>query len=507
MLDQLARRVRTLLSRARRVERRELREFRRWAETTNRVVHLSMLVFVPLLIAVVTTLANAVPQLTFLLFPPLASGTYTLFVDPTAKYSDPKRFVVGLTIGAVCGLGALNVSSAVLAPPTGQFAVSATAAGLAVLATGLVTWPLDIEEPSSYSTALLALLVQPNQQLAFVGSISLASALVASVFVVWRARFYDRRATYLYGSTTGDDHVLVPMRGETAGRTAMLGARLAAAHEASKVVLLDMVSDSEAAATERELLQDTVKLDMFSETDTDVSGTGRTELAGRIAGDGGDAVDAQTTEAADFDAHVDWLETHAARIETRTGVPCQVVVAIDDGNPAATTLQTAAETNCDLVVAPYESEHGALSPYLRRLFRGNTDVLVHRSRAERSHWKRVLVPVRRTSDVAHNMVDFATRLAGKSGHVAVATCIDEHQNRRPAEEMLADLVEPFDGAIETRVSRAGINEFLETSGTQYDLVMIGASRDRSAASRFVSPPTFERLDDVDTDVAIVDRSH
>ncbi|MBX0323786.1 HPP family protein [Halomicroarcula sp. F13] len=506
MLDQLVRRVQTLLVRARRVERRELREFRRWAETTDRVVHLSMLVFVPLLIALVTALANAVPRLTFLLFPPLASGTYTLFVDPTAKYSDPKRFVAGLTIGAVCGLGALDLSSVLLAPPTGQFAVSATAAGLAVLATGLVTWPLDIEEPSSYSTALLALLVQPNQQLVFVGSIFLASALVASVFVVWRDRFYERRATYLYESTTGDDHVLVPMRGETAGRTAMLGARLAAAHEASKVVLLDMVSDSDAAATERELLQDTVKLDMFSETDTDASNANRTESTAAVFGDGG-SVDAETTEAADFDAQVDWLETHAARIETRTGVPCQVVVAIDDGNPAATTLQTAAETNCDLVVAPYESEHGALSPYLRRLFRGNTDVLVHRSRAERSQWKRVLVPVRRTSDVAHNMVDFATRLAGKSGRVAVATCIGESQNRRRAEEMLADLVEPFDGAIETRVSRADINEFLATTGSQYDLVVIGASQDRSAASRFVSPPTFERLEDVETDVAIVDRSH
>jgi hypothetical protein len=31
------------------------------------------------------------------------------------------------------------------------------------------------------------------------------------------------------------------------------------------------------------------------------------------------------------------------------------------------------------------------------------------------------------------------------------------------------------------------------------------SRDRSAASRFVSPPTFERVDDLDTDVAVVDR--
>jgi hypothetical protein len=40
----------------------------------------------------------------------------------------------------------------------------------------------------------------------------------------------------------------------------------------------------------------------------------------------------------------------------------------------------------------------------------------------------------------------------------------------------------------------------------YDLVIIGASRDRSVASRFVSPPTFERIGDLDADVAILDRN-
>jgi hypothetical protein len=35
---------------------------------------------------------------------------------------------------------------------------------------------------------------------------------------------------------------------------------------------------------------------------------------------------------------------------------------------------------------------------------------------------------------------------------------------------------------------------------------MGASTDRSRASRFVSPPTFERIQELDCDVAIVDRS-
>ncbi|WP_336337806.1 HPP family protein [Haloarcula brevis] len=499
MLDQFRKRLRAAARRLRRVERRELQDFRRWAEVTENLVHISMLVFVPLAIVLVTTLANVVPQLSFLLFPPLAAGTYTLFVDPTSKYSDPKRFVAGLTIGAVCGLVALAVSNSYLPVPGGQFGVNALGAGLAVFATGVVTWPLDIEEPSSYSTALLALLVEPNQRAAFVASVFVASSLVAAIFVVWREEFYERRATYLYESMSGDDHVLVPMRGESAGRTAMLGARLAAAHEAGKVVLLDMVSAGDAA--EHSLTRETIQLDIRSE-----NGAEPPSAETRPVGDGGDPATAPASpDRTDLEAEIDWLETHAARIETRTGVSCQVVVASDDGSPAKTTLQTAAETNCDLIVAPYESRHGALTPYLQRLFRSESDVVVHRSVSDRTRWKQVLVPVRSVSDVAHNMVDFATRLAGRSGRVAVATCIGSRGDRRRAEEMLADLIEPYEGAFETRVPRTDIQAFLADTAPQYDLVIIGASRDRSKASRFISPPTFERLEDVETDVAIVDR--
>jgi len=465
--------------RLRRVERRELREFRRWAETTDHIVHLSVLVFLPLLIGLVTLLSNTVPALSFLLFPPLASGGYTLFVDPRGKYSEPGRFVAGLTIGAACGLGSLWLSTALLSTPPGQLRVAAGAAVLATLATGLVTWPLDIEEPSAYSTALLALLVQPDQRLTFLGSIFLASSIVASVFVVWRDRFYDRRATVLYESTTGDDHVLVPMRGDHQEATTMLAAGLAAAHEAGKVVLLDIVADSEAAEAERDLLDGTVEPAGVDQTETVTDG-----LRDRV----------------------DRLEDRAAAVETHVGVPCQVVVATGDDAPAATTLAAAESTNCDLVTAPYESEHGALTPYLRALLGGEMDVLVHRSHDGATRWKDVLVPVRRASDVAHHMVDFTLRLAGRTGRIAVATCIGEGGDRRRAESMLANIVEPFEGTIETRVSQSDIRSFLRTIAPQYDLVIMGASTDRSAASRFIAPPTFEQVEDIDTDVAIVDRN-
>ena len=72
--------------------------------------------------------------------------------------------------------------------------------------------------------------------------------------------------------------------------------------------------------------------------------------------------------------------------------------------------------------------------------------------------------------------------------------------------MLEQLVEPFGGQVETRVAHTPLGRFLDDSATDYDMVFVGASRDRSAASRLISPPTFERLADNDADAAIVDRS-
>lgn len=94
----------------------------------------------------------------------------------------------------------------------------------------------DIEEAAAFSMALLDLLVDPAMQFPFVVSVLVASSIVAVVFAVWRDRFYEERARYLYESTRGDDHVLVPMRGEPAEATAVLGGRLAAPHDAGEIV-------------------------------------------------------------------------------------------------------------------------------------------------------------------------------------------------------------------------------------------------------------------------------
>ena len=475
--------MRDVLRRLRRRERRELRELRVWLETTRNLIRVSALVFVPLLVALVTSLSNAVPGFSFFLFPPLASGTYALFADPTGRHSSPVKFVAGLTLGAVCGLVAFHAAARFY--PNDPTSVHAGSAALAVFLTGTTTWALDVEVPPAFSSALLVLVTNgaPGSRALYVLNIALSSTVVAGAFVLWRRELYAERARYLYQSTKGDDHVLVPMRGPDADATAMLGARLAAAHDAGKVVLLDLVTD-EAVADEE------------SEAD-----------GGEVATDGGQRTDdADAAEQRVAARAATDLEARAAAIRTDVGVPCEVVVASEGTTPATTVVRTAHDTNCDLIATPYETAGGSLSPFVRELFRGDVDVLVHRSCDGRTRWKHVMVPVRQAGDVAHEMLDFAARLSGRTGRVAVCHCIESEERRRHAETMLRDLVETVSAAVETRISRSDIATFLETNAPSYDLVIIGASRDRSAASRFISRPTFERVEDLDTDVVVVDRN-
>lgn len=464
MLDELRTRYRALRRRLGRIQHRELREFHRWLEHTNNLIHLSILLFVPLLIAIVTVLSNLVPRLALLLFPPIASGTYTLFADPEGRYASPRRFIGGLTAGAFCGWIALELSVLYRGGQPSGVVVSATAAALAILIAGIVTWLLDIEQPAAFSTALLILLTD-GSQLRYVFAIATSSVIVSGVFLVWREQFYEQRAHYLYESTTGDDHILVPIRGENYDQTAMFAAKLAAAHEASKVVLLKTVAEaSTESSTEGPILP--------SKT--------------------------QSSEAAAK------LEDLASRIKTTTGVPCQVVVATEKSSLTRLVLRVCDENSCDLIVTPYETESDTLSSFIRGLFRHETDVVVHRSVQQRTTWDRTLVMIDRPGDLAHSMLDFAQRLAGRTGHISVCKCIVRHTERREAERMLTALVEAFRvKAFETRVSLDDVEQYIADHGPYYDLVFIGASTDRSKASRILSPPTFERIQDIDSDIAIV----
>jgi hypothetical protein len=251
-----------------------------------------------------------------------------------------------------------------------------------------------------------------------------------------------------------------------------------------------------------------VLLDLVDEAATTAADADRAEAEGaRTVTDGGrEGSDARRAEERAAARAATDLERRAAAIRTEVGVPCEVVVASVGSDAATTVLRTARNTNCDVVAVPYETSRGSLSPFVRRLFRGDVDVVVHRSCDGRTNWKHVMVPVRKAGDVAHAMLDFASRLSSRTGRIALCHCIESEEDRRRAETMLRDLVETTSAAVETRISRADIADFLEGNAPSYDLVIMGASQDRSAASRFVSRPTFERVRELDTDVVIVDRN-
>lgn len=172
---------------------------------------------------------------------------------------------------------------------------------------------------------------------------------------------------------------------------------------------------------------------------------------------------------------------------------------------AAAVREVAHDTDCDLIAASYEERYGGLSPGVHDLFECELDVLVHRSAGGQTDWDDALVPVRRDSDLAHSMLELASRLIPENGQLSAASCVSSNRERRRAEEMLANLVETVGRMVETRVSTAAVETFLDRNVSAFDVVVIGASTDRSGASRLVSPPTFERLDELDADVIIVDR--
>jgi hypothetical protein len=189
-----------------------------------------------------------------------------------------------------------------------------------------------------------------------------------------------------------------------------------------------------------------------------------------------------------------------------------VDVSVASGDPVAATLRTAAETNCDLVVAAYEetADESSLSGFVRGLFESPIDAVALRTDGTRTAWPRVLVLVVRMGDSAHAMVDFAERLAGAGGHVRLTTCVDTESERRRAESRLANLAETTTMGIETGVSRTGVREYVDANADAYDLLMLGSSGDRSPASRLLSPPTAASeattFASLECDVAVVDRS-
>ena len=81
-------------------ERREIRAIRHWLADAENLLHLSALVFVPLLVGGVTWLANVSPVVSFLVYPPLAAGA-VLAPSVVPLETQPVVFAVfaGLAVG------------------------------------------------------------------------------------------------------------------------------------------------------------------------------------------------------------------------------------------------------------------------------------------------------------------------------------------------------------------------------------------------------------------------
>lgn len=480
MLDLLVEWVHETRRRLRRFERRQIRTVRRWLEHPDNLLHLSVLVFVPLLVGGVTWLANVSPVVSFLVYPPLASGTYTLFSNPEGRYSSPRTFVGGLTVGALIGWTVLELSVRYwTTAPLDPLAVPAGAAAIGILLTGIVTWALSVEEPSAYSSALLVL-VTGAEQVAFVVGVFVSSLLVAGVFVLWRDHIYEERARYLFHSMQADDQLLVPIRSDAPESLVLFAARLAAAHDAGKLVLMQTVSTESIEETASEVAADA----------------------------GGTTVDQAATETAEAeltDYHRQRLERLRELVDGAVGLACEFAVVAEDGSAGETILEAARRENCDLIVSPYETTDGEPSRFVRTILQGPIDAIVFRPSTGRTEWHHILVMVRGAGETANMMLDFAHRLIDSTGTISACRCISKVGDRRPTEVMLDNLVESFAEPIETRISHSSFERFLRTNARNYDLTIIGASTNQSVASRLFSTPTFERLHDVDCDLAIVHR--
>ena len=180
-------------------------------------LRIPVLIAVPLVIAGVTVLANASDIVPFLLFPPLAAGTYVLFRRP--ERAAPGQFVVGITAGAAAGWLAVLVAGGT----DPGLRVSPVGAALSVLLTAVVTIVIGVDEPMAFSTALLVLVTGAAEMVYFL-SVTATSLLVAGLFVLYRERVYEPGERYLHRSRRGETVLVALWDGDA---VAHFGARLA----------------------------------------------------------------------------------------------------------------------------------------------------------------------------------------------------------------------------------------------------------------------------------------
>ncbi len=288
-----------------------------------------------------------------------------------------------------------------------------------------------------------------------------SSVLVATGFVLYRERIYERRGEYLYRTVRSDDAVLVPLWEESAEPIAHFAARIAGAHDAGKVVLVGAAESPRAATT-------------------------TVESTGSVAADDG-PIDGRATGVDATVETVDRLERVASALRSGYDVDVEVAV-IQPIDRARDALAVASDTGCDLIAAPYDP---ADPTALEALFQGGTDVIGLHSKSDRTAWDDALVGIRSQNGTGRASIDFATRVATR---VSLCHAVADPDGRRAAERMLDTMADAFTSPTETRVTTRPIVEFLDDATAEYDLIVVGASTDRSTVSRAVTPPTYRGID-------------
>ncbi len=206
---------------------------RLWDRRSRHPLQLSIVVVVPLLIGLVTWISNTSDLVAFLLFPPLAAGTYALFADP--KRASISRFVLGLTAGAVAGWLAVVIVDRTGIDILGG-TVSPEGAALSILFAGVIIWVLGVDEPSAFSTSLLVLVTGADEL------IYLLNIVAAAIFVGGAFWLYQYQ---LYGEPAGQQpdayrRIGVPAWERTAGleQRAQIASRLVMGQPGGTVVLV-----------------------------------------------------------------------------------------------------------------------------------------------------------------------------------------------------------------------------------------------------------------------------
>lgn len=401
-----------------------------WVYDATTLIRLSVLVVVPLVMAVVTWLSNISDLVAFLLFPPLAAGTYSLIVDP--RDASPRLFVGGITTGALSGWAAVIVTESMTGAAVAG-AVPPAGAAMSVLFAGLTSWMFRLEEPAAFSTALLVL-VTGTSEVVYVGGMIASTLMVAGGFLVYRDQVYAPGVEYLY-HTIGQAHsVVVPVTDATGTARAHFAAQLAAgAGSRGRIVLLNAAEEAP-------------------------SETGR-ETATEVA----------------------------RELEVRYDVDTDVVVTSRD--PAAAEIATVAQdTTSDLIVAPFDPETPEdFLPFVR----APVDVIGLKTVPDRRSWARILVGISGREQTDRTLVEIADRIGTE---LSLYHYSKPGGRRRERERLLADLLETTTATTDTRIGDTPPDQFFPHAAAGYNLLAVGASMDRRAVSRTVVPPRFYTVD-------------